>query len=282
MEIHKIQDHVLSIFLNISLVFIEFNREYLNYINFNFDKINYLTLLQLNSNNSNFFVEFNNNNFTYSNYSLLLNEQYIFNITKFEIQSLGNLILPFFKSLNDDNDKSNSSAALLRKLFNGNSCELVFSNNEILLNMCTNFWNSILLQGYEQGFLQLSISLTNIKKLFNNNRTNNNFSELIMNRSRNIMEFNNLFFIPGFNKSIFIMQELRNEKNENANDLFDILMYIYLVLAWIFFIIMFWFIYSIKKILNSFLNFIGIFPIQYLEEDKDLYIEILKLEKNVF
>ena len=78
------------------------------------------------------------------------------------------------------------------------------------------------------------------------------------------------------------MQELRNEKNENANDLFDILMYIYLVLAWIFFIIMFWFIYSIKKILNSFLNFIGIFPIQYLEEDKDLYIEILKLEKNVF
>jgi hypothetical protein len=96
------------------------------------------------------------------------------------------------------------------------------------------------------------------------------------------MEFNNLFFLPGFNRTIFIMQELRNEKNENANDLFDILMYIYLVLAWIFFIIMFWFIYSIKKILNSFLNFIGIFPIQYLEEDKDLYIEILKLEKNVF
>ena len=103
-----------------------------------------------------------------------------------------------------------------------------------------------------------------------------------MNRSRNIMEFNNLFFLPGFNKSIFILQMLRNEKNKNANKLFDILMYIYLVLAWIFFIIMFWFIYSIKKILNSFLNFIGIFPIQYLEEDKDLYIEILKLEKNVF
>ena len=47
-----------------------------------------------------------------------------------------------------------------------------------------------------------------------------------------------------------------------------------------FFIIIF--IYSIKRNLTCFLNFIGILPIQYLSEDENFYRDILKLEGEIF
>ena len=41
-------------------------------------------------------------------------------------------------------------------------------------------------------------------------------------------------------------------------------------------------IYSAKENFNSFLNFIGILPIQYLSEDDIFYRETLKLEGDIF
>ena len=48
----------------------------------------------------------------------------------------------------------------------------------------------------------------------------------------------------------------------------------------LFFLIVF--IYQLKYSLNSFLNFIGILPIQYLSEDENFYKDTLKIEGNIF
>ena len=42
------------------------------------------------------------------------------------------------------------------------------------------------------------------------------------------------------------------------------------------------FIKKIKDNFNSFLNFIGIIPIQYLSEDDKFYREILRLERTLY
>ena len=41
-------------------------------------------------------------------------------------------------------------------------------------------------------------------------------------------------------------------------------------------------VYSSRDVLNSFLNFIGIFPIKYIIEDSDLTTIILKLEGKLY
>ena len=59
-------------------------------------------------------------------------------------------------------------------------------------------------------------------------------------------------------------------------------MWIYIIICGIFFFILNFFIIQIKHLLISFLNFVGIFPLQYLIEDEDLYLDVLNLKKSIY
>ena len=79
-----------------------------------------------------------------------------------------------------------------------------------------------------------------------------------------------------------IFNVLRDVKLENIKNSFNIILYCYLVGSILLLFVLLYFVYESKYLLNSFLNFVGIFPVKYLMEDNNLYHETLNLENDVF
>ena len=79
-----------------------------------------------------------------------------------------------------------------------------------------------------------------------------------------------------------IFNVLRDVKLEKIKNSFNTILYCYLVGSIILLFILLYFVYESKYLLNSFLNFVGIFPVKYLMEDNNLYHETLALEQDVF
>ena len=90
------------------------------------------------------------------------------------------------------------------------------------------------------------------------------------------------FFSDAFYKTIEIMKDLRIEKIDGISTLFKFTLLIYIILIVLFGNILIYLIHRLKKHFNMFLNFIGIIPLQYLQDDEDFYKDILNLGKNIF
>ena len=268
-----------GIYKTTSEIFIEIRKQELNYLNFTVLKEQAIQKLNATT-DEDFTVEFNGENYTKNEINELNSLIYQTELGSLEVPTIGNLLLSLIKDVNID--ESSSAKSQLKILYNGDSCTLLFSNNETLFNECINLWSSILLQGYEQGFLQLSVLLVTYKKEITAvNRGEKQLSDLNETRT-NLIKFIDLFFQPGFLKTVELMMKIRKDKIKNVNRIFDVIMYIYIILACIFCIILFIFIYTVKKILCNFLNFIGILPLQYLSDDEDLFTDVLKLDKQIY
>ena len=79
-----------------------------------------------------------------------------------------------------------------------------------------------------------------------------------------------------------IFDVLRDVKLENIKNNFNVILYCYLIGSIILVAIAFYFVNDSKYLLNSFLNFVGIFPVKYIMEDNKLYHETLNLENDIF
>ena len=144
------------------------------------------------------------------------------------------------------------------------------------------FWSNIFLQGFEQVLLQLNIVINNYIKYIDD--YNNGFKtfENISNNIKSLYSFFDLYYIPGYLTVNKYFKIIREKKINKFNSHFDIIKWIYIIIAILLCMLLFLVIYSFKIILTSFLNFIAILPIHYLFEDEDFYDEVVKLEKKLY
>ena len=219
---------------------------------------------------------------------------------------LGSLLMPLVSGVDET---STETEIKLNNLYNNDSCAiLVGRENAQAYNYCSNFWSNILGKGMEQGITQLGLSVASVTDELNSlndlsdvlNKNDNNENTTITNSTvDNPLTFDNLtkesssaffqfsifveyYLFESYLQTFQIFDILRDVKLENIKNSFNIILYIYLVGSILLLVILLYFVYESKYLLNSFLNFVGIFPVKYLMEDNNLYHETLNLEQDVF
>ena len=219
---------------------------------------------------------------------------------------LGSLLMPLVSGVDES---STQTEIKLNNLYNNDSCSiLVGKENNQLYTYCSNFWSNILGKGMEQGITQLGLSVASVTDELNSlndlsdvlNKNDGNENTTITNSTiDNPLTFDNLtkqsesaffqfsifveyYLFESYLQTYQIFDILRDVKLENIKNSFNIILYIYLVGSILLLVILLYFVYESKYLLNSFLNFVGIFPVKYLMEDNNLYHETLNLEQDVF
>ena len=203
------------------------------------------------------------------------------NISNVTIPKLGNLIMQITSSSNFD--KNTLSKFTL--LYSENACDaLIESSSEI--QYCEKFWSGVLLKGMEQAITQMGVVIgTVLDELvsLNDVETTKILYDL-MDQSAFIIyeQFIEFYLLKAFNATTYIFNEFREQKINSIIKVMGYILWVYSFISIILFILLTFFIYSSQFTLNSFLNFIGIIPSQYLSEDENLFDEIIKFGKNYY
>ncbi len=241
---------------------------------------------QLNSNYE--LVTFNDEIYTKENLTLLQNQKYYFEIPneeKISIKKLSNIISLF--SINVDMTKNNSYSLLI-KLFHGNACDVLFHlffYNEPKFNTCIEFWSTIVTKGIENCFIQLEIEIYNIidtfKYINNNNEQLNNLKD-IENFYSNCDDFILNYLYLSFRQTQFIFRDLEKDKTDIIYKSIKTILYFFILyVILLFFLFLITILYSYIQF-KDFINFIIIFPLEYIIEEENLCKEIIKLHKFLY
>ena len=209
---------------------------------------------------------------------------------------LGSLLMPLVSGVDE---KSTETEQKLNYLYNNDSCAILVGVNSETYNYCKQFWSNILQKGMEQGITQLGLSVASVtdelhslNDLTNLINSENGTSDNSVKAFYNLLEADAAFFqfsifveyylFESYLQTYKIFDVLREVKLNKIKNSFNIILYCYLVVCIILLLIMLYFVQESKYVLNSFLNFVGIYPVKYLMEDNQLYHETLRLEQNVF
>ena len=282
-SIDNIMCEVIGIFNESAISFSIIKNQTLHYVNYNIQKENYIkqltegTITNVTIDNIIYTID-DIDTLNQTNYTLIIPS-----INDIAIPKLGNVLLPLIS--NAENGKKNSPYTQLYQLFYGDICELLYSNIQFVYNNCVSFWSAIMKQGLEQTITQLSVELNTIlddfKSINNGEKTLKEVNDYSGTLGQ-IEVFINFFFLETFFKTRSLFSLIRNDKIHGMKILIDYIFTIFILILPISFFFLIAFIYQLKYSLNSFLNFIGILPIQYLSEDENFYKDTLKIEGNIF
>ena len=105
---------------------------------------------------------------------------------------------------------------------------------------------------------------------------NNGFKtyENILDNIKSLYTFFDLYYITGFLTVHKYITIIREKKINKFNSYFDIIKWVYIIIAILLCLLLFSVIYSFKIILTSFLNFIAILPVHYLKCEFLLLLKI--------
>lgn len=197
---------------------------------------------------------------------------------------LGNLLMSLTNSI-EGNSKSSKE---LNQLYNENACKILFKDNENI-TLCTEFWDTIITSGMEQAITQMSVIISTVIDEMNElnecDKTicSEEFENFIKNGSFHDYEvFVEFYLLESYLKTVDIFESFRKSTLKNTKKLFKMILFCYIGGSVILFFILLYFVYRSKFVFNSFLNFIGIFPVTYLMEDDGLYKDVLKLEQSIY
>ena len=277
-----ITDDIESIFVDCNLIVVNLKNEVIKYLNHNILKERFIIQLQ-----NNLVSNVNLNGLTYTNENIteLENSFYLMDIPNRDdivLPQISYSLVKLFKGINKNKE---GELQTLYKLFYDNICDLLFSEDELNYNICYTLWDGILTQGIEQSIIQFGIEIYNILEDLNNINSGKLTINSIfnINGSLGICEIFIIFvFLPANSLCEMLLEIIRQDKVNSINKTFDYILYIFLIALIICWIVAFFFIKKIKDNFNSFLNFIGIIPIQYLSEDDKFYREILRLERTLY
>ena len=275
---------IASIFSNTYIAYQTLKNQTIYFTSFMIEKNK--TLNELDSGNE--YSLFFNEVYSKENYTLLKNQNYIFEIPDEKdttIEKLGTLITLFTSNV----DLSvNNSKVVMVNLYNGNACEIlykVYFIDDDKYNKCLKFWSSIVTQGIEQCLSQLELEMINIISYFNylNNSTEvyNNL-HILENSFSNCEEFIIIYLFYAYKVTQLVLEDLKNDKRMLILFTFDIIVYIYIIGCIFLFICLLIIIYYGKQKFGYLINFILIFPFQYLLEERILYQEIIELYKMMY
>ena len=282
-SIDNIMCEVIGIFNESAISFSIIKNQTLHYVNYNIQKENYIkqltegTITNVTIDNIIYTID-DIDTLNQTNYTLIIPS-----INDIAIPKLGNVLLPLIS--NAENGKKNSPYTQLYQLFYGDICELLYSNFKFIYNNCVSFWSAIMKQGLEQTITQLSVELNTIlddfKSINNGEKTLKEVNDYSGTLGQ-IEVFINFFFLECFYRTKSLFDLIRNDKIHGMKILIDYIFTIFILILPISLSLLIIFIYKLKDSLNSFLNFIGILPIQYLSEDESFYRDTLKIEGDIF
>ena len=203
------------------------------------------------------------------------------NIKEIETPKLGNLIMKITSDSSFDKDTMDAFTLLYSK----DACEaLIISDSE--MDNCKKFWSGVLLKGMEQAITQMGVVIgTVLDELSSLNDLNNTkmLYNLLEQSSFIIYEqFIEYYLLKSYNQTTYIFRDLRIQTINSIIRVMRYILWIYSFISICLFVLLTIFIYNSKQTLNSFLNFIGILPSQYLSEDENLFNEIIKFGNNYF
>ena len=261
-------------------IYVDIKYEEVAYVKFIDDQKKAISKLQ----NGESYVEFEGVNYTDIN--VLSNQNYTINVPNVTFNKIGNLLLSIITNNDDDMDNisKKSYSTQMKYLYNGNLCKYLYKETDVTRINCNYFWSSILTQGMEQGFNQLSVELNAIQnELILCNKNHKNIMDIILsNRMEDLELFYNYYFMDAYLRTKFLLEEIRNERVNTIYKIFELTMIIYICISVLLCFVLVIFVEAKRKVFCSFLNFIGIIPFQYISEDDDFYRDILRLEKEVF
>ena len=194
----------------------------------------------------------------------------------FERPKFGNSLL----NIKSNSIFSNSTKARFDQLYNGDVCSLICKNKEEAQN-CGNLFSTIMKKGIEQAVVEMSVVITRVldelisvksiqelKNVFGKSESYNNYEA-----------FMGKYFTLAFTETHNIFTICRSEQRAYINNISQILLIVFVVIYTCCLIIFIYFIYDYKKLLGSFLNFVGIIPSKIISDDDDFYNNILKIEE---
>ena len=208
---------------------------------------------------------------------------------KIKIPSSSDIVVPKFGNLIVDLAVSGKfkreTIQKIKILYNGNACKSLTDSPQDL-EYCQNYWSGLLLKGLEQSIVHIGVLYGT---LINELQTLNTFDNPkplfnIINKSSYIIyeQFTEYYLLRAFNQTTYIFQELREQKLYSIVMTFKYIFWSYILVSLMLFFLLFYFVYSYEQIVNSFMNFVVIFPLQYLLEDEGLYKKILLFGNNYY
>ncbi len=270
------------------MIYLSLKTELAKYIDFELEKkkaSEEFYLLGTNIKKLNVTVNFGNNIF-YDPESLMNSSFYRMKIPfQLDTPKIGTLLMPIIST---DLTAASNVINSLNNLYNIDACAELFDKN-ILDNpdykQCAGFWSSILLKGMEQSITQMSIVITSVLDDLNSlNQNSKSLSQILQKNSvfMTYEQFMELYLFNSYMKTVEIFKNLNNSNLKVIYATYQSTMIGYICFVIILFGFLIYFVYKSKNIFNTFMNFIGIFPVKYLLEDSSLYKEILKLEQYIY
>ena len=201
-------------------------------------------------------------------------------INDIKLPKLENLIMDII----DDKDLNKETIEKFNTILNGDMCYEKI-NTEQANRYCYKFWSGILLKGMRQAMTKMGeviITVLDELQTINNNNSITLFN--LMNESAffDYKVFNEVFLFRNYNKVKYIFIEFREEKLLVIINTIKYVLIIYLIIIIFVSIYFIYYINSYKDTFNSFLNFIGIIPEKCLEEDNNMYKNIIDYGKTLF
>ena len=254
------------------------------YLEFEISRLQAISRLE--SDNDSSKIEFDGQNYTKDDISIIKNipnNKFYFNSSQvYSTPKIGNLLM----SLINDNGLNGKLINRLNILYSGDSCSILFENiTSSEYDICSTFWSSILVKGMEQSITQMSVVLNTVIDELNSvqNGIKGITDILAKGSAYNQFEFFvEYYLLLAYWESSKIFDKLKVLKIDSIFKIYLIIMIVYFVVSLIMIIFVIKVVYSSRDVLNSFLNFIGIFPIKYIIEDSDLTTTILKLEGKLY
>ena len=282
-DLDNVMSDVYGIFNESSIKFSKLKKQTSNYLNYEINKEKYIYQLSEGIINN---ITINLITYTKENIDLLNSTFYkliIPNIEEMLIPKVGNSLNSLFKK----NEKGilNNPYSKLYKLYFGNICELLYNSDLNIYNNCISIWSAILKQGLEQTITQFSIEINSLIDQFKEiNKGNLSIKDIINYNGTlgKIEMFINFFFLDSFIKTRELFKDIMEDKIKDVNYVLNVFFVLIIILIPFLLVLILFFIYHLNNNLTLFLNFIGIFPIQYLSEDKNFYRDTLKLEGDIF
>ena len=276
-------DSIEGVYKNSFDIFLSLKKELAKYENFEVEKAKAIRILR----NGQGPVTINNIKYTtVADITLIENlGGYLMSIpnnNEIEVPKLENLLIPLVNDLNGASDATNS----LNELYNQDACLVLFqtTDNKGYIS-CSKFWSGIIVKGMEQAITQMGVVInTVIDELNSLNLGKKAFEEIVETTSAfsQYEVFVEYYLFNAYMKTVELFSSLKTVKVKSIYDTFRIILYIYIVGVVFLFFVLVYFVFSSKRMFNTFLNFVGIVPVKYLIEDESLYKDVLKLEQHIF
>ena len=209
---------------------------------------------------------------------------------KMKIPTSEEIIMPNFGNiLNELNQKSvynKNNIALLKQLYNGDLCLLLFYNDTTIdYSNCKEFLSSILLKGMEQAIIQIGVMINSVIDELSLVYTIDDFNNTVYGNSSSFKKYETFiefYLLLSYLKNQEIMNLLKIDESNNVSSLSLRIIIVYIVAYLFLFIFLCYFIFMYKYTYTSLLNFVVILASKFIMDDEYFYHKIIEHEKKLY